>query len=114
LIQVNEQSASPDMLRAIAREISHACRHRARPIVRLARRGLFVEPASSPATSTERQPRESQTPQLLDHHAVPAKIPPDDSSEFDLAQRLPSEAVVLCRSSPTKESQWNSYQPQSK
>jgi hypothetical protein len=74
----------------------------------------FVEPASGPATSTERQPRESQTPQLLAHHAVPAKIPPDDSSEFDLAQRLPSEAVVLCRSSPTKESQWNSYQPQSK
>jgi hypothetical protein len=52
--------------------------------------------------------------QLSVHHGAPAKIPPDDSSEFDLAQRLPGEAVLLCRSSPTKESQWNSYQPQSK
>jgi hypothetical protein len=46
--------------------------------------------------------------------ALDAKYSPTIQATFDLAQRLPGEAVVLCRSSPTKESQWNSYRPQSK
>jgi hypothetical protein len=46
--------------------------------------------------------------------ALDAKYSPTIQATFDLAQRLPGEAVVLCCSFPTKESQWNSYRPQSK